>query len=262
MPNNFSTIGFEVPTRDALSDLFRVVATSGTVVPSPLGRYVRWPDGPGEQLWGQIDVGGAAVGLNPHFEGSARLPVAVVDAVRDQEHPMDGYVYCWAAPQDDDPESGDYPVAIDLPDFDAATDGLALPWRGAILVAAFARSLDCWADDAAYEAAEAEKWAHRAVEGEREVKGFAAESFIPTGTFSIGSEAETPPSAQAWFTGHVLAANVRTNAHSGRSFHHVLVRTLGGEYDVVADPEVVKGEPVVGGVVQTSAWLTGRLLRP
>jgi hypothetical protein len=260
VPNNFSTIGFDVPTQDALSDLFRIVATSGTVETSPLGRYVRWPEGPGEQLWAQVDQTGAAVGLNPYFEGSAGLPVAVVDAVRDPEHPMDGYVWCWAAPRDDDPESGDYPVVIDLPDFDAATDGLTLPWFGSMQVAAFARSLDCWPDDAAYEASEAEKWAHRAVDGEREVKGFAAESFIPTGTFSIGEQADAPPSAQAWFTGHVLDTTVRTNAHTGLTFHHVLVHTLGGEYDVVADPEVLDGEPAVGGVVQVSAWLTGRLL--
>jgi hypothetical protein len=131
----------------------------------------------------------------------------------------------------------------------------------------FAHSLECWPDDASYYSEEEERWnPSGAGQGheERRSKGLASESFIPSGTFPSSSEEDAAnfvPKAEAIFTGHVLAAELLTNGHSGRKFHHVHVRTLGGEYDVVADPEVVRGEPLLSGVVQGVFWLTGRLVR-
>jgi hypothetical protein len=41
----------------------------------------------------------------------------------------------------------------------------------------------------------------------------------------------------------------------------MFVRTLGGTVDMVADPESVEGEPTVGGAVQGSFWLSGRVVQ-
>jgi hypothetical protein len=129
-------------------------------------------------------------------------------------------------------------------------------------VAAFARTLTCWPDEAAYTAAEEVKWGGSKGPDGQAVRGFAAESFIPSGMFALDPSKPHTPRAEAIFTGHVLSTEVLLNAQTGRSFHHARVKTLGGEFDVVADPEVVKGEPVAGGVVQGSFWLTGRWLGP
>jgi hypothetical protein len=91
----------------------------------------------------------------------------------------------------------------------------------------------------------------------QEREPFAAESLIPSGLFAGQGEVER---AEAVFAGRVLRAEVRSNPASGTAFHVLLVRTLGGIFDVVADPTVVTGEPVVGGVVRCVAWLSGRVI--
>jgi hypothetical protein len=260
--NNFSTIGFDVASQDDFVALARVALEQGDAVPCPLGEYLVWSPGGGAQLIVQVDRERRFVGANPHFMGPARILVAVTHTARDQEHPMDGYLHAWAGPTTDDPESGDYPFVVDLPDFDAATDGLGLPAFGSMQIAAFARTLVCWPDDATYTAAEDAKWAAKGYASGGKVRGFSSESFIPSGTFSLGDPppGEFVPKAEAIFTGHVLHAEVVTNGHTGVPFHHLVVRTLGGEYDVVADPTVPEGNPVEGGVVQGTFWLVGRLV--
>ena len=261
MASNMTTIGFEATTMEDFEALAERVRREGRAVPAPLGGYRVWPDGP-EQVWVSLRADGRVAGLNPHFEGTARIRVAVVAVTRDERFPMDGSVSAWADPDSNEPESGQYPFRVDLPDFDAAVDGLELPWFGELQVAMFARGLTCWPDDAAYEAAERDRWGERPGTDRRQVKGFAAESFIPTGSFALPGKDEewAGPTAEALFTGHVRSSELRANAATGRAFRHLVVRTLGGEYDVVADPQVVDGSPVEGGVVRASGWLSGRRL--
>jgi hypothetical protein len=52
-----------------------------------------------------------------------------------------------------------------------------------------------------------------------------------------------------------------TNPHTQQAFWWARVRTLGGEFDVVADPEIVEGTIVQGGVIGGSAWLSGRIVQ-
>jgi hypothetical protein len=260
MTSNMSTIGFEAGSADDFRRLAERAVAQGRWVESPHGRYAVWPTSGPEQLWIGVDERGVIVGLNPHFEGSATIRVGIVQAVRDLEHPMDGHLSCWADPADPSPDSGLYPFLVDLPDFDAATEAVAAPALATMQIAAFARTLTCWPDDAAYTAQEEARWSSREGPEDRPVKGFAAESFIPSGMFALDPSKPHTPKAEAIFTGHVLDTRVLVNGLTGRSFRHALVRTLGGESDVVADPEVVKGEPAVGGVVQGSFWLSGRLV--
>jgi head-tail adaptor len=63
----------------------------------------------------------------------------------------------------------------------------------------------------------------------------------------------------ALFTGRVLDTGELTNGWSGATFLWARVRTLGGEVDVVADPEIVTGDATVGGVAQGEFWMSGRL---
>jgi hypothetical protein len=112
-------------------------------------------------------------------------------------------------------------------------------------LAAFAAEVTCYPSEPAFDAAQ----------GDGQIK-YAAESFIPSGLFVDAGE---PPAAFAMFAGRILDAERRRNPYSDGEFWCACVRTLGGELDVVADPTTVTGEPRVGGIVQGSFWISGRL---
>jgi hypothetical protein len=52
---------------------------------------------------------------------------------------------------------------------------------------------------------------------------------------------------------------MRTNEHTGRRFWAGRVRTLGGEIDVVADPELVGDEPTPEAIISVGGWIAGRV---
>jgi hypothetical protein len=186
--------------------------------------------------------------MNPHFEGKGSVRVALTAWVRrDGDTALDGALSGWAAPENDDPESGAYPFVFDLPD--AAThEDLVLPSTVDVQIAAFAHQASFFESPEAYYASQ-----------DPERPKFASQSFIPSGMFFPGADAKTPPQTMAIFTGHVLEAAIRTNSDTSAKFHWALVETLGGTYDVVIDPEVLPGVPVVGGVLSGTFWLSGRL---
>ena len=86
---------------------------------------------------------------------------------------------------------------------------------------------------------------------------FAATAFIPSGLFC---PEPAPPLAHAIFTGRIEAWERRYNGATGEPFYALLVRTLGGTYDVVADPSQVEVTPTVGGIARGSFWLSGRVV--
>jgi hypothetical protein len=211
-----------------------------------VGAYLRWRPGAGAEVWVQADRDGSLIGLNPHFVGDGRLRFGALELRPGEPGTLDGSLHGWVDPPADDPHQGLYPLLVDLPDAHLAQLHLVLPSIVTLQLAAFAHELACYQDEAAYYAAHEQ--------GRR----FAAESFFPTGPFVRPGEVER---AEAVFTGRVLGAEMRINPATGVAFHVLLVRTLGGVVlDVVADPIVVTGEPVVGGVVLCLAWLSGRVI--
>jgi hypothetical protein len=89
---------------------------------------------------------------------------------------------------------------------------------------------------------------------------FAVESFIPSGLFKPDGESATPPVAQAIFSGRIIDTQKRTNAYTNKAYVWAKVSVLGDEIDVVADPEIIEGEMVNGGILSGSFWLTGRIV--
>jgi hypothetical protein len=242
MPNHMTTLGFRASTNDEFADLAMIAATQGERVQVSGGTYYRWSPGAGVELWAQADQDGRLIGLNPHFGGAARMRVGLIERVaREHDSALDGAFYGWADPEENDLENGQYPFAFDLPDF-KGHDGLALPAIVTVQIAAFAHNLSAFESDEAFHAHEP---------GEMKM---AAESCIPSGTFS------SPPQSTVIFNGHVLEAAQLTNPHTQQIFWWARVRTLGGEYDVVADLEVVEGTIVQSGVIGGSVWLSGRII--
>jgi hypothetical protein len=60
---------------------------------------------------------------------------------------------------------------------------------------------------------------------------------------------------RAHFTGHVEAADVRTNSVTGHPFQHALVRTYGGIYDVLAAADEATPRLRAGNIVRGTFWL-------
>lgn len=248
MANHFSTLGFDLRDNVAIRDFIMHTAVGGKWIVLPDGgAYVLWTPGAGIEMWTQVDPDRQIIGFNPHFGGQARIRVGLTSRIsRPDDNALDGAFYGWAGVQEGgDPELGAYPFVFDTPDF-RAHDEVALPAIVAVQLAAFAHTLKAYSDEEAFRASETH---------------MAAESCIPSGLFTVSPPGETvPPASQVIFNGHVTAAALLTNPHTSLTFHWARVKTLGGEYDVVADPAIVEGEIVPHGVVSVSGWVSGRIM--
>ena len=244
MPSHLSDIGFIAETEDEFLELHDQARRHGTAHSTPDGTYYRWSSGSGVELWAQVDPGDEGIGLVPHFDGTTRIQLGLASVIRREgDTALDGSLYAWAEPVDGG-RDGLFPVVFDQPDHRLSPASFpSIAW---VQLAAFAREpLSLFATEADYVAP------HPLPP--------AVESFIPVGTFKENAVAKESPEAIAFFTGRILNAALRRNPHTGRPFYWLRVKTLGGEVDVVADPELVSATPVSGGVVQGTFWLSGRL---
>lgn len=247
MPTHMSDIGFQLDSDDDFYQLASRARDEGEALEADNGTYVRWAPGEGIELWAQLDQDDDVIGLNPHFRGKSLMRVGLVQEVsRPEGTPLDGAFYAWANPSEDDPETGEFPFVFDVPDYQLRR--VQLPSILQVQLAAFAHELQSYESDEAYEQSQPEK-----------IK-FASESFIPSGLFSPEGGATEPPLAHAVFTGHVRETSIITNPVTGNDFCWAKVRTLGGDVDVVADPVLLNGLLVKGGVVSGSFWLSGFLI--
>lgn len=158
---------------------------------------------------------------------------------------LDGAFYGWANPDGGITQSGDYPLVFDAPDFDLHRS-LGLPVIMDVQLAAFARELHAFKGETEYYAS---GWG----------ESFAAESFVPSGFFEA-ADRDDPPQAYAMFAGHVVETSLLTNPVTEAEFYWAKVRALGGEVDVVADPQLLAGTLIAGGIVWGWSWRSGRLL--
>jgi hypothetical protein len=254
MASHFSTIGFPITTMQEAEDTANRVAPQATSISVKGGTYLRWAPGSGEELWLLRNRRGALIGLNPHFTGSSSVRVGLLERIRRPEDTrLDGAFFGWVDP-DQEPDDGACQVVFECPD--AATHAaLKLPAIATAQIAAFARSIEVHESRGAFEHAQ-----------EGQDIPFASQSFVPSGLFtdeleSIGlGDGGEPRSSEAIFAAHVVDSSLRTNSLTGDHYVWAAVGTLGGVYDVVADPELLAAPPAPGAVVMGSFWLSGRLV--
>lgn len=248
MPSHFSTIGLPLQSQEEFITLANELAGESVRLDVPGGYYLCWSSESGAELWFQVDEDNDLIGMNPHFSGESRVRAGLTRRVtRSSGSPLDGAFQGWADPQGDDPENGSYPFVFNAPDFQCDRE-LTLPSIVQAQVAAFVHELSMFRSEEEYMASQT-----------GELK-FAAESFIPSGLFQRGGESIDPPEAQAIFTGRILESEMRMNELTNQPFQWVLVETLGGVFDVIADPEFIEFSPSPGGILLGSFWLSGRLL--
>jgi hypothetical protein len=229
---HFDNVGFALPTREHLTALIRRTAREGVPVDAPHGRYFRWAPGAGIELWVGVDPQQELTGFNPHLSGRGRITVRVDRMERDRQAPLTGTAHGTLLASSGEP----MPISLDLPDFDLSSDA-----KGAATfqVAAFAHELHVFPDEAAYNGSGAAR---------------------PIRTLEPVADDEEERS-DVIMAGIALDAEGRENPVTGARFHWILAETVGGTVDVVADPEIMSGPPVSGGIVYGEFWLSGRVLR-
>jgi hypothetical protein len=249
MSNLWSNIGFLVTSEQEFADLADRAAPLATSVPVPGNRckYLWYHDKSGAELWMQIDADGQLIGMKPHFHGESRRRVGLLAALTNAKHKLDGRFSGWANPADeDDPESGDYPLEFDAPDFLAIPE-FPFPHTVTVQLAAFPSEFYCYKSAETFRSKQ---------EG---ITKLAAPSFIPWGLFRPESK-DTPPQAMPCFSGEVKAFANKTNALTGQPFVWMLIETFGGEVDIVVDPRHLTAPLANGNIVQGRFWYSGRLI--
>jgi hypothetical protein len=249
--SNLTNLGFSVYSNEEFIELAVNVAKTGEEVKVKNGSYVRYSDPSGAEIWVQKNDKNQLIGLNPHFDGKSKKKVALMQEIhRDKNSsPMDGSFHAWADPVDEnEPESGAFPFVFDLPDF-YTNIKYKLPKIVDIQLAAFASELDYFQNEESFMANQDEepKWAAQAV--------------VPVGLFNNEEEKkDAPPQATAMLTGIVKESKLIKNEYSKENFLWILVETLSGDIDIVADAELLDNMPKEGGIIKGLFWLSGRIL--
>ena len=207
------------------------------------GRYVCWDAGSGAQLWVGVNEKGAIANVDPHYAGRGRANICLEKSYDYDQAPPAGGVFAWVAVGGEEETR----AGLDLPAFarfyDMACD---LDGNALVQIAAFTHGGQCFADDAAYDDFIQQEAA------ENPALAFGVESFLPIGLLSDG---QLPP-ATCRISGRILEVRRQTNAATDREFWALLVKTVGMTVDIVGDDEQLTGEPVVGGIVAGSFWLS------
>ena len=116
-------------------------------------------------------------------------------------------------------------------------------------IAGYAEAAKCWPNAEAYEASFPD--AHH----------LAVEHVIPTGTFSQDGDKQNEQSSRALLGGRISTVERCTNSFTSKDYWHVTITAFGDVFDLLIAPDDLDEEPVVGGVLHGSFWLSAMLYR-
>lgn len=249
--SNLSDIGFPVRSEQDVNEMIMQVVNHVSEVRCPNGFYLKFSDASGAEIWLQGNYDQELIGFNPHFAGKSRRKAALTQAIERDSSELDGGFHAWANPQNETADSGEYPFVFNVPDF-RAVHIHEFPKTVELQLTAFASNdFKIFADETEYDESQ---------EGEPK---YAAKSFIPSGLFSFG-ENETVDLSLVHpigiLAGEIKSFELKTNSLTNEKFYHFLVETLGGEIDIVADANLIKEEPQIGGIVSGQFWLSGKII--
>lgn len=257
MASNLSCIGFTFDDAEHFQrSMIELAPKCIERISCPAGDYSIWRSRTGAEIWFHLATFGTEdderdiAGLTPFFEGFSEISVEVTARVsRPEDNPFEG---AFQASVLDGAGGRAYPIMFDAVDF-AAHEERELPIVTSARINGFARELRAFPNEAAYA---------ETMSGSTSRIPLAAKAFIPIGQFTETEKdgEEAPPSSTALLTGQVREHTRHTNEVSGRKFHWLLVDSLAATYDVVADPDIITGDIVVGGTVEIACVLIGRLL--
>lgn len=244
MVSHYSTIGLGAGG----AELFSRLADRAEIIQARGGRYLRWRAGNGAELWIQVSDQRQLLGATPYFERGSAFPVRIERLVsRPEESILEGAIDGRATWGDGSVDRPSFPMVVDIVDFGRHRD-IVLPLDVTLRLSAFAHELTIYESE--------ERYLARREPGKYIL---APESFVPLGKYAPRAEPTDPPDALALFVGRILVTASLVNPATGATFDWVLVKTLGGTIDVVADPAIRDLKPVPGGILAGTFWLCGRI---
>lgn len=244
MPCNYSTIGLSADSNEEIEALIDSVYQQSESILCENGSYRKWHAN-GAEVWLHIDGESEVRGMTPSFNGKSKVHVGITGLVEgDSNSQYEASMHCWAEPNTNG-DNGTYPFIFDLVN-KAQYPNLNFPLFTTASISAFAHQLEIFDDEVDFE------------KNQSHDIPFAAKSFIPVGLF-MGEEQEIPPLAVATFAGNVLEYDRIINELSGNSFYWLLIETLGGTFDVVADPKLINKKLAVGKIVSGTFGLIGQI---
>ena len=265
MFSRMNTLGFLVTTARDFRHYVYQASEFGYKIETSNGSYTLWEIGNGIELWVQTNLHKRIIGMNPHFHGATHVRAELLKSIsRPGQSVLDGGLYAWANPSST--LSAAYPFVFDLPDYDTYRH-LLLPTTSSVQLAAFAQELHAFPNTATFKTwlSEQSKQSNRRPDYTQErawANGTNCEDclVIPCGLYTPSGKLASYPPAELVVRGHIHETVYKTNPVTRQKFYWALVRSLGCEFDVVADPQIVQGTLSAGGFVHGLFRLCGRLL--
>ncbi len=249
--SNLSDIGFPVRGEQDVNEILMNALKHTEVVTCDRGVYLKFSDESGAELYLQGNKEQELIGFNPHFAGKSRRNVSLTESIQRDSSELDGGFYAWAVPNESG-DNGEYPFVFDVPDF-RTIGGECFPELCEIQLTAFASN--------DFEMSGGQNESHFAAGSEPTI---ASWSFVSNGLEALEEIDETDLTLArpiATVSGEVKQFERKSNTLSGEEFCWLLVETLGGEIDIVIDPKYLTSEPQIGGIVNGTFWLSGRVLK-
>jgi hypothetical protein len=245
---NLTDVGFNSGNSE-LESLATKCFQNGRATRGPKGTYIVWSPAHGIELWAQLSPSEEMIGLNPHFFGKTRTSVGLMQRVTRTGFAMDGGFASLAQPFGNDPIRGAFAFVFDTPDF-LTHEELKLPAIRTVQLTAFAQQCNVFANEADFKA-RITKFGG---------KSLPSDTFLPLGLTGPNREPIPEPLATAMLCGTILDASLLTNPVTKNNFWWMKLRNGVGEIDCVADTSLLPHGAKAGGVIQCTAFLSGRIV--
>src|SRR5918911_3052462 len=92
------TLGFPVTTAQDFRHYVYQASEFGQRIEARHGSYTLWEVGNGIELWVQTNLHGRIIGMNPHFNGRARMRITLTERIPRSPHSiLDGAFCAWVS---------------------------------------------------------------------------------------------------------------------------------------------------------------------
>lgn len=237
MPSHYSDIGFFVEKVEDIADLINRFYEKGNNVIAKHGDYRLIIIDDFIEFWVQIKRN-KLIGLEFHYSSDNFIKIKFGGYIKNKKNSkMSGAIQI---------NSNLCPIIVDVPNLDLyrnLKDGDILHMQ----IAAFAEELFIFNNKEEFYAAQEEE----------DIK-YSTEFFIPTGMFN--TDKKNPPEGYAMFSGIIKSFERRVNSISSKEYYYFTVECQGLTFDILADKDFITKEPVVGGFLKGSFWMSGKIL--
>jgi hypothetical protein len=250
MANQLDSLGFNLSDESGYSEILRKILENGTVIETKRGKYVRWILGSGVELIASLDKSSKPISIKPYFFGNTIYKAKLTKSFKSMGvSGMDGSIMLWSEPLAETTERS-FPFVAELPEF-GVYDFSSVPLNVEVQVCAFGTELTVFKSEQEY------------MDFQKGRNKFEVKSFVPIGMFEDDGMYKTNPDPLGVITGIVGATEKLRNPLTDESFIWIKLETVGGEVDVVANEDTLKGTveegDILGGMFYISARVVGEL---